>query len=328
MGFTAIPTVIYLLYSSVLVALFYHFDFEWLRIPWQPITLIGIALAFYVGFKNNSSYDRTWEARKIWGAIVNSSRSWGIMINGFITNEFTKKDLTDEELKNVRQRLVYRHIAWLYRLKRQLRVVKSWEHDRRFNRKYRLYIDGLFPNDDPETELKNFLGETEAKEMLGKKNACSQLLNKQSQELRELKQQGVIDDFRHMEMQAMLTDFFTQQGKCERIKNFPIPRMYTSLSVYFVYMFIALLPMGLLSVFEGSSFPDYMVWAAVPFSTLVAWVFYIMEGVGDYGEHPFQNLAFDIPMSSLTRTIEIDMREMLGETELPPAIVPKDSFVM
>lgn len=63
------------------VALLYHYaDLKWLSIPWLPLSLIGTAVAFYVGFKNNSSYDRMWEVRKIWGAIVNSSRAWGTTV--------------------------------------------------------------------------------------------------------------------------------------------------------------------------------------------------------------------------------------------------------
>ncbi len=79
----------------------------------MPLTLIGIAVAFYVGYKNNSAYDRTWEARKIWGGIVNSSRSWGAMINGYVTNEFAETPVENAELEAIRKKLIYRHIAWL-----------------------------------------------------------------------------------------------------------------------------------------------------------------------------------------------------------------------
>jgi putative membrane protein len=131
-----------------------------------------------------------------------------------------------------------------------------------------------------------------------------------------------------MEMQSQLTELYSLQGKCERIKNFPLPRQYTSLSIYFVYIFIFILPMGLLSAFTTPNMPDYMVWAVVPFTALLGWIFWMMEGAGDYTENPFEALAFDIPMTSLTRTIEIDLREILGETDLPEAIGPKDGFLV
>jgi putative membrane protein len=131
-----------------------------------------------------------------------------------------------------------------------------------------------------------------------------------------------------MELQKMLTEFYTLQGKCERIKNFPLPRHYASLSVYFVYIFIFLLPMGLLSVCDIPGAESYMVWLVIPFSILISWVFWMMEVAGDYSENPFEGLAFDTPMDSLTRTIEIDLREMLNEVDLPAPITPKDGFVM
>ena len=173
-------------YSTAIVVLYEYMEWEWLMIPWVPLTLIGIAVAFYLGFKNNSAYNRTWEARKIWGGIVNSSRSWGSMINGFVTDEFSEEEITEEELNEIRKRLIYRHIAWLYRLKRQLRVVKSWEHDRAVNKRYRKYIAELFPSEDPETELKNFLADEEVQRMLSMKNTCTQLLEEQSKDLKAL----------------------------------------------------------------------------------------------------------------------------------------------
>ncbi len=316
-------------YSSTIVTLYLYLEWEWLMIPWVPLTLIGIAVAFYLGFKNNSAYDRTWEARKIWGGIVNSSRSWGSMINGFVTEEFSEEDVSEEELLEIRKRLVYRHIAWLYRLKRQLRVRKQWEHYKAVNNRYRKMVEEMFPSEDPESELKNFLADEEVQRMLAKKNTCTQLLEEQSKELRELKMRGLIDDFRHMELQKMISEFYTLQGKCERIKNFPLPRQYASISVYLVYVFIFLLPLGLLSAFHDADLGSgSMIWGVVPFTVLTGYIFWLMESVGDYAENPFEGLAFDIPMTSLVRTIEIDLREMLGETNLPPAIGPKDNFVV
>ncbi len=328
MRFSILPVILFTLYSGIIVSLFVFLELEWLKIPWVPLTLIGIAVAFYVGFKNNSAYDRTWEARKIWGGIVNSSRSWGIMVKGFVTDEFAESPVKDQEIKEIQKRLIYRHIAWLYRLKRQLRSLKEWEHDAKLNRRYRKYIDGLFPTDAPDVELQHFLADREVQTILNSANGCTQLLLLQAEDLKELKRRGLIDDFRHMEMQAMLTEFFTLQGKCERIKNFPLPRQYASLSLYFVYIFIVLLPLGLLSAFADAEVPDFMVWGVVPFTALVAWVFWMMEGIGDYAENPFENLAFDTPMTSLTRTIEIDLRQMLQETDLPAPIKAKDNFVM
>ena len=77
--------IIWLTAWAFLVTLVYRYtEWSWLAIPWFPLTIIGTAVAFYVGFKNNSAYDRMWEARKIWGAIVNNSRIWGTNVKAFV----------------------------------------------------------------------------------------------------------------------------------------------------------------------------------------------------------------------------------------------------
>ena len=326
--FTLRHILIFVFYSTLVVCLYYFFDFTWLKIPWVPLTLLGVALAFYVGFKNNSAYERTWEARKIWGGIVNSSRSWAAMVTGFVTNEFASKKVSEEELKAIHKRLIYRHIAWLYRLKRQLRTLRSWEHNRRINKRYRLYIETLFPTEDPDKELQNFLNDEEVQRILSVQNGCTHLIHEQSKELKELKSRGLIDDFRHMELQNLLNEFYTLQGKSERIKNFPIPRVYASLSIYFVHLFIFLLPFGLLSAYADANIPEITIWSVIPFTALIGWIFWLMESAGDYAENPFEALAFDVPITSLTRTIEIDLKEMLRETDLPEPITPKDGFLI
>ncbi len=103
-------------YMFIISVLYKVVGWQWISIPWLPVSLSGTAVAFYLGFKNNQSYDRVWEARKIWGGIVNSSRSWGMMVNSFILNS----QLTDEEIRKIKTRLTYRHIAWLYILREQL----------------------------------------------------------------------------------------------------------------------------------------------------------------------------------------------------------------
>ena len=72
---TRFETLWFILYITLWVSAYYFIELDWLIIPWTPITLIGTAVAFVVGFQNNAVYDRIWEARKIWGGIVNTSRN-------------------------------------------------------------------------------------------------------------------------------------------------------------------------------------------------------------------------------------------------------------
>src|SRR6187455_3263455 len=114
-----------LLLGTIPTALYALADIR-LRLPWLPVALIGTAVAFIVGFKNNATYGRLWEARQIWGAIINSSRSWGIMVIDFVAKNNATQNVSDEELRKIHTRLIYRHISWLTALRFQLREPRAW----------------------------------------------------------------------------------------------------------------------------------------------------------------------------------------------------------
>lgn len=325
--------VVWLLGGAAIFAVLYQQGILTIHLPWLPISVIGTAVAFYVGFKNNSAYDRMWEARKIWGAIVNSSRAWGTYVDGFVTNEFVGTKHSDEEIHRIKQRLIYRHIGWLYALRSQLLVATPWEHisqgghTSRYARFYQeSYGIGLVDEEVTRTELKHFLPPEEHDRLINHVNTATQIINEQSRELTQLKAAGLIDDFRHMEMMQTLYHFYEHQGKCERIKKFPLPRQYANMSRYFVGIFVFLLPFSMIP--ELLKLGDWGFWLAIPVTALIGWVYVMMEVIGDYSENPFQGMANDIPMLSLCRVIEIDLREMLGETDLPPAIQAKHGVLM
>jgi len=127
-------------------------------------------------------------------------------------------------------------------------------------------------------------------------------------------------------MMATIRDFYQEQGRAERIKNTPFPRQYAYFSKVFTWIFVLLLPLAMVNEFEklGEGF----LWLTIPFSTVISWVFMTMEIVGDSSEDPFENFINDVPMTALCRNIEIDLREMLGETELPPRMLPVDGILM
>lgn len=328
------PNILILLVWATATACIYRFaDLTWLTIPWLPLSLIGTAVAFYVGFKNNSAYDRMWEARKIWGAIVNSSRAWGTYVRTFTTAQFATQPVTRAELTQIHRRLIYRHIAWLYTLRSQLLLPTEWEHvaqrgavGKTAARYQREFGVGLIDDEITKDELHQFLPPDEYEQVIMYRNSATQLIDRQGLELVELRERGLIEDFRHMELQKLLAEFYAHQGKCERIKKFPLPRQYANSGSTFVRLFLLLLPFGMAS--EFAKLGEYGVWWSIPFTVLVGWVFHVMESVGDYSENPFQGMANDIPMHSLCRTVEIDLREMLGETELPPAVTSKNGILM
>lgn len=312
--------ITFLILDSIPIALVYFLGWDWLIIPWQPIALIGIAVAFYLGFKNNSSYERLWEARKIWGGIVNASRSFTVQARDFITNEHARVKRTDQELASIHKTIVHRHVAWLHALAIQLRKLKAWEHDSKQDTNFRTMI-GMDVNEESFDKIKPYISESEFEYVMSKGNRASHLLSLQSKHLLQLKLDGLIEDFRHMEMMNLITEFYTLQGKSERIKNFPFPRQYATANFFFVCIFLVVLPFSMMSVFANMPDPNKL-WLAVPFSVLASWVFWIMESIGEYSENPFEGLYNDVPISSIATGIEIDIRQMLEETDLPSPVQP------
>ncbi|MNL08571.1 Bestrophin, RFP-TM, chloride channel [compost metagenome] len=300
---------------------------HWISIPWLPLSLIGTAVAFYVGFKNNQSYDRVWEARKIWGAIVNSSRSWGSLVNACILNN----NLPPDEVKQIKTRLIYRHIAWLYTLREQLLVPTQWEH---------VSLKHLFGKIAARRrerigvgQFKDFLSQKQtadyfsgASEWEFAANKATQIINMQYQDLAALHEEETLHMRRQLEMQNVLADFYDHQGRAERIKRFPIPRQYANMSFIFNCIFIFLLPLGIVA--EFAKLGEAGVWLMIPFGTIVGWIYVVMELIGDYSENPFEGLGTDIPMLSICRTIEIDLLQMLGETDLPQPIQPVNNILL
>ena len=313
------PLILGTLYSYLIYTIIFFTDFE-IMIPWQPISVIGIAVAFYLGFKNNSSYDRTWEARKIWGAIVNDSRSFSAAVIAFVQGEKSKE---------YRQELIYRHIAWMTALRYQLRLSRDWEHTKlRLSNKFvatvcEYYFEKL------DMELEELISEDELKAMEGKSNYATQLLRKQGERMQEIRNEGYYDDFRHMELHHLMVRHYDNQGKSERIKNFPFPRQYASTALWLTMVFCALLPLGLLDIFDRAEFP-LLFWSAPLICGMLIWVFFLMEMIGDYSENPFEGTYNDVPITSISKSIEIDLREMLNETEetIPKPIVPEEGFLL
>lgn len=325
--------IVWLLMLSSAVALIYYFKIITLQLPWLPVSIIGTAVAIFIGFKNNSAYARMWEARKIWGAIVNSSRAWGMYVDGYISNQFAENKQSDETIHQIKQRLIYRHIAWLYALRSQLLVTTPWElagqkghtgtRAKYYQKKFGL---GLIKDEVTRIELGKFLPVSEHDRLIANTNTATQIINEQSRDLSRLREQGLINDFGHMELMKVLYHFYEHQGKSERIKKFPLPRQYANIDRYFIGIFILLFPFSMIpSLLEIG---DWGIFIAISITTLVGWVYVMMELVGDYSENPFQGMAFDIPMLSLCRTIEIDLLEMLGEKELPPSIEAKNGILM
>jgi len=328
---TRIEIFLFAAYAALITALYELADCRFLHLPWAPVAVVGTAVAFIVGFQNNAAYGRIWEARKIWGGIVNASRSWAMRVQDFVTNEHAKGEVSEDELIQHRRTLVHRHLAWLTALRHAMRQPRKWEtfEEHKTNREWSR--EACIPERrfTLEDELRPTLPEGDWDKVMSATNKPAAILCAQSAHLRELKERGLIWEFSFLELESALEGLFELQGKSERIKNFPYPRQYATLSYEFVRLFLVFIPFAAIPEFariaaalteKGSSIGPWFVWLAVPFSLVMSWIFYVMERIGRVGENPFEGSANDVPISTIARGIEIDLREMLGEEQVPEPI--------
>ena len=287
-------SVVFLAFWSSMVAYLYLVLKLPINITYLPLGTIGIAAAFMVGFRNNASYDRYWEARKVWGDIVNDSRTWATQVLSFVTPKH-EKNPDEQEISTLRRELIYRQIAWAHALCFHLRRLEKWD------------------------SLATFLNPQELIWLKDRKNRPTQLLRVQAERLGELSGEGFFDSFRHIAMARTIGTLYDSQGKCERIKETPFPRQYAESSRILVWIFVLLMPFGFVQDFG---------WLTIPFGVLAGEAFVAMEAVGELTEHPFDFLDTDVPMLALGRTIEIDLREMLDESSLPEPIEPVHNVLL
>jgi len=319
---TRFETLFFILLITVLVSAYYFFELYWIKIPWTPLALIGTAVAFVIGFQNNAAYGRIWEARKIWGGIVNASRTFGTYVQDMVSNEHTKTQVSEEQLKQEIKTITYRHIAWMNALRHSMRTPTPWETtvNHRTNQEWNIRPPEL--DSSLEEDLKPYISESDFEYTITKNNKQTALLYLQSHHLRKLKDQGIIWEFSFLELEAIIKELYSHQGKSERIKNFPYPRQFATLNHYFMWVFVLLLPLALVPQFaeigndmiaKNPFIGKLFVWFTIPFYVIVAWIFHTMERIGRTGENPFEGTSNDVPISTISRGIEIDLRQNLGE---------------
>jgi len=247
-------------------------------------TLLGTAIAFFIGFNNNQAYDRWWEARRIWGSLVNDSRSYARNLLNYVEGDETTV-----------RRMIYRHIAFLYALKTNLRGGTNDCNVRYLNESDRLSIQGA-------------------------SNLHNAILNLQSADLQLLSKNGHIDGFRFMEINAMLVRFSDSMGMAERIKNTVFPTTYSYMTKVFIWLFVVTFTLvisesaGVVSIFLG--------W-------LIGFVFVSTQINGMNLVNPFVNNSASIPLNQITRGIEINLLEMMGAEDVPEPVKPiNDEYVL
>ena len=302
---------------------------DFIGLPIEPVTTIGIAVSLYLGFKGASAYNRWWEARRVWGDIVNNSRMWANNVSNLIYSE--NQDIDPK----VQCELIERHLAWVNALAYQLRAttrLKESIKTRIFGHRLRFDHHDFHQTAD---SYRQHLNAAESREIEHYTNPAVHILRRQGDRLRELARQGYLDSIRHTQLMERLDSFYSSQGSCERIKNTPFPRQVANFGQAFTWTFIAILPLAFVEVFENLVAAhrmstlvahEYML-TMVPFTILVSWIFFLMEKVSDSTEDPFEGGVTDVPISALCRTIEIDLKQILGAGQVPHPIKPVDGVL-
>ncbi|MFT6746960.1 MAG: putative membrane protein [Glaciecola sp.] len=314
--------VFFFILATVVTVVYEVFDIKWLQVPLTIVSLIGTAVAFMVGFQNNAAYDRIWEARKIWGGIVNASRSLVVTLkDSFYMHRAEATKDESEEVKVVTKR----HIAWLTALRFAMRSKKSWEATYHGIGKKSTF-DYNVPefNSTLEDELKPYLSDEEYQYVMTKDNKPNAITSLQSKHLRKLTDEKKLWDFSLLNLQQILQELTALQGKSERIKNFPYPKQYGTIGYHFVHIFMWMLPMAIIPSFEKMGVAiaadnpivgEYFVWMNIPFTVTVIWIFNTMLRIGLAGENPFEGSPNDVPISNISRGITRDLLQLIDEDE-------------
>ncbi len=267
--------IVYVVVVSLLV-LFITEKYKVL-LPEMPLTIpafIGTAISILLSFKISQSYDRWWEARKVWGAIVNDSRSFVIQLQSLCAkgNEMVVK------------KIAYRQIAWCYALGQSLR--------------------GL----NPTGNLDKFISTDDMAAIQLHHNKPLALLHLHAGDIKDLKENNQIEIFSQIQLDNTLVRLCDAQGKAERIKTTVFPVTYRLFLHAIIYLFVVTLSVAL---------KDVAGFFEIPLLLLISSAFFLLERSATHMQDPFENRPTDTAMTAIARTIEINIKQLLKEKEIP-----------
>ena len=260
-------------------------------IPLQLPTILGSSIALLLAFKTSQSYDRWWEARKIWGAIANDSRTLVLQVRTFVADEYSLPGPPDSPLKT----MAHRQIAWCYCLGQSLR--------------------GL----DPTAGLANHLSEQDLAYLQPHANKPLALLALHADQLKDLLQQQAINAYQQVQLDATLVRLCDSMGQAERIKTTVFPVSYRLLVHFFIYLFLMTLSLGLVKTIG--------LWE-IPVLLTTASSFFLLERTARYLQDPFNNKPNDTPVTAIARTVEINLKQLLQEPDVPAPLAPEAFYLM
>lgn len=274
---------------SIIFHLLKHFLSDYLpEIPFQLPTILGTAISLLLAFNVNQSYDRWWEARKVWGAIVNDSRSLVLQLLAFSKEK-------EEVFDKVRQ-MALRQIVWCYSLGQSLRGQPALSQ-----------------------EQEDLLSEEDLAFVRQQNNKPYGLLMLHSQDLRMLYQAEALNPYQQVQIDNTITRLCDSMGKAERINNTVFPVTYRIFIHFFIYLFLIILSLALvetIGIYEILILP------------LIASTFFLIEKTARHMQDPFRNKPTDTSVTAIARTIEINIRQILKEPQVPKPLAPETFYLM
>lgn len=273
--------------TSVAIVVTYleiHYDLAEYTLTTTPFTLIGVALGIFLGFRNNAAYDRFWEGRKLWGSLVNTSRTMARQAYSLTTGS------PEGELKDFRQTYIRRVIAFVYSLRHHLR------------------------DTDATQDIGSFLPERDLEAVRESSHRPLGLLQQLGGDVALARDNDWLPSLNVLAIETQLAELSNILGACERIKNTPIPFTYTVLIHRIVAFYCLFLPFGLVDT-AGVLTPVVVF--------LISHAFFGLDAIGDEIEEPFGVLPNNLPLDTISRNIEINLLEMMGEADRPEPLQPQ-----
>ncbi|AXY73815.1 hypothetical protein D3H65_07410 [Paraflavitalea soli] len=269
--------LVILLYTTLIAVLHETNRVLPISIPLAIPALLGTVISLLLGFRSNQAYDRWWEARHIWGSIVNESRTLARQI---LT--FTDTGEQGDDVHLFRERMIRRQIAWCYSLGQNLRGTPAT------------------------TGLDKYLGKRELEAVSQYSNVPAAMLEQHGRDLKRALENGWVNRYQQVELDRTITRLCDAMGKCERIKNTVFPSTYSLYIHFSLLLFIALLPFGVI---------EYFGFLEIPLVMAVSASFLLIEKMAIHLQDPFENKPTDTPMTTIARNIEKDLRQMLRDQE-------------
>jgi putative membrane protein len=262
-------------YTIGIYILYHNFHFTRITMPLALPAIMGTVISLLLAFRSNQAYDRWWEARIIWGAIVNDSRTISRQMLTFSETPYQR-----EVLEGFKHRFIRRQMAWCHALGQSLRQKES------------------------DRELERLITQREVQFTKRYSNVPVALLELHAKDLQHALNNGWINQYQQVEIDKTISRLCDSMGKCERIKNTIFPATYSLYIHLAVNFFIAMLPFALI---------EYFGWVTIPLVIAVGASFLLIEKMAVHLQDPFESKPTDTPMISIARTIERDLKQMLRE---------------